>query len=974
MSKDLPSINSSTSISDNADLKNYYEKLLFKNSSDKSLIDLPSKLQSQNGTFTTTVAAGSRIPNGTLSSFPPHHGTAVAAAVTAANNNAKQQQTTMGHSNNENHANIANFDFINGFKKSLSISENNTQEHNTDSNGLTKTISASAAKTTATSSSSHQNGNQNNTGAFSSVQHSKFLGNLQPSTDTTNGNREVGPIPPTTSYGQFPLSSSNALNDTATGHNPIFSNTSLPLNNLQSNTAATTEQNDNNNQYSLRLTSSNIEDSYQNDYNHEQYNQNGRKHIQDNSMTSPYNSAFMSNINVNDNHLNPSIQQQQQWVSRRSSYISDLLINNNNNNHNHIDTNTLHRNPTWNNEFNGHNQNKLANDIIHEISLDPYSPSNSVQSPYNTNQSQYHQQQQNQAHNQKQATSMQNQYQYQFQYQDITNTPQNNFSQLNSIHDNTTNTNGSSYQSPYQRQQSLSYCMQFQGPQYLNQTNDHHNHRRYTQPFLSNINKSISMNNGNTYNGNNDRYFDYLNNNFANNMTFNMNTTMNINTNNISSNGLILTETKQLTSTDDLHSLYMEYGKYYFSTDKVFAFTDNLKNIILNHENGSDVNKDINDDDALRAKSIRKFVDFLKLSNKEILSSYSSSSSASSKSSDSSCSPRDSNSTSPSSSPLSKSIHTNMNVNNKPLVLVALKNGKLELLSTPQNSNLIIKRGDMVIIDGDRGKDLVMVIEPMMNSQLSIFINFLKKKIHFDSLITNKSQHFPNDKFIETLINTKLNNTTLSSSSSTLNPKFYDVIELTKLIIPTKQVLRFATPWEIKVNLNYKFQDELKALQIVKLKLDSLTNNNSDYTTTGGKKLNIKILNSEFQFDRKKLTFYYVCEERNDFRDLIKELFKFYKTRIWLCAIPNNLQIDQKYYNDTNSSELKTFYNNIWKNYSIQEINDINNHDLNINSPSSNIHAHTNQLSKLITPPLNQIKLDDFQIGVYIELVNQLFH
>ena len=41
---DLPTINSTTSISDNVDLKNYYEDLLFKNNSGKSLSDLPRKL------------------------------------------------------------------------------------------------------------------------------------------------------------------------------------------------------------------------------------------------------------------------------------------------------------------------------------------------------------------------------------------------------------------------------------------------------------------------------------------------------------------------------------------------------------------------------------------------------------------------------------------------------------------------------------------------------------------------------------------------------------------------------------------------------------------------------------------------------------------------------------------------------------------------------------------------------------------
>lgn len=34
--------------------------------------------------------------------------------------------------------------------------------------------------------------------------------------------------------------------------------------------------------------------------------------------------------------------------------------------------------------------------------------------------------------------------------------------------------------------------------------------------------------------------------------------------------------------------------------------------------------------------------------------------------------------------------------------------------------------------------------------------------------------------------------------------------------------------------------------------------------------------------DRRKLTFYFIAEKRIDFRELVRELFKIYKTRIWM--------------------------------------------------------------------------------------------
>lgn len=37
--------------------------------------------------------------------------------------------------------------------------------------------------------------------------------------------------------------------------------------------------------------------------------------------------------------------------------------------------------------------------------------------------------------------------------------------------------------------------------------------------------------------------------------------------------------------------------------------------------------------------------------------------------------------------------------------------------------------------------------------------------------------------------------------------------------------------------------------------------------------------------DRRKLTFYFVAEKRIDFRELVRELFRLYKTRIWMASL-----------------------------------------------------------------------------------------
>jgi cell fate regulator YaaT (PSP1 superfamily) len=45
-------------------------------------------------------------------------------------------------------------------------------------------------------------------------------------------------------------------------------------------------------------------------------------------------------------------------------------------------------------------------------------------------------------------------------------------------------------------------------------------------------------------------------------------------------------------------------------------------------------------------------------------------------------------------------------------------------------------------------------------------------------------------------------------------------------------------------------------------------------------KLSMKLINAEYSFDRSKIIFYFTAEGRVDFRDLVKDLAKIFKTRI----------------------------------------------------------------------------------------------
>lgn len=49
--------------------------------------------------------------------------------------------------------------------------------------------------------------------------------------------------------------------------------------------------------------------------------------------------------------------------------------------------------------------------------------------------------------------------------------------------------------------------------------------------------------------------------------------------------------------------------------------------------------------------------------------------------------------------------------------------------------------------------------------------------------------------------------------------------------------------------------------------------------------IDIELIDTEYQFDRKKLIIYYYSTRRIDFRDLVRDLFRAYKTRIWMSAV-----------------------------------------------------------------------------------------
>ena len=71
---------------------------------------------------------------------------------------------------------------------------------------------------------------------------------------------------------------------------------------------------------------------------------------------------------------------------------------------------------------------------------------------------------------------------------------------------------------------------------------------------------------------------------------------------------------------------------------------------------------------------------------------------------------------------------------------------------------------------------------------------------------------------------------------------------------------------------------EVNALKICQMKVKELN-------------LPMEITGAEYQYDGKKLTFYYSATQYIDFRNLVRILFKIFSTRIWMVWHDGNAPV-----------------------------------------------------------------------------------
>ncbi|KAF7794679.1 hypothetical protein EIP86_005817 [Pleurotus ostreatoroseus] len=173
-----------------------------------------------------------------------------------------------------------------------------------------------------------------------------------------------------------------------------------------------------------------------------------------------------------------------------------------------------------------------------------------------------------------------------------------------------------------------------------------------------------------------------------------------------------------------------------------------------------------------------------------------------------------------------------------PLFIVEFKAKRTDLFYCTDLS-LDIRVGDLVIVEADRGKDLGRVVNDTIT--LAEVEAFQKQQKMLNGYAEAAGQSVPMSP---------------TGGSKEINPK----------------MIYSKASHQDTQSLATKIQDEAKALELCRSKVKQ-------------RKLPMEVIDAEYQWDRRKLTFYFTAEKRIDFRELVRELFRLYKTRIWMASL-----------------------------------------------------------------------------------------
>lgn len=104
-----------------------------------------------------------------------------------------------------------------------------------------------------------------------------------------------------------------------------------------------------------------------------------------------------------------------------------------------------------------------------------------------------------------------------------------------------------------------------------------------------------------------------------------------------------------------------------------------------------------------------------------------------------------------------------------------------------------------------------------------------------------------------------------------LNNSIVDCKEISNIDISPRKIIRLAYESDIELMKEKQYKESIAFEKCLKGVLDY--------------KYDMKLLCAEYQWDMQKLTFYFSSPQAIDFRELVQELYKHFKVRIWMCSI-----------------------------------------------------------------------------------------
>ncbi|CAN8104034.1 unnamed protein product [Discula destructiva] len=205
------------------------------------------------------------------------------------------------------------------------------------------------------------------------------------------------------------------------------------------------------------------------------------------------------------------------------------------------------------------------------------------------------------------------------------------------------------------------------------------------------------------------------------------------------------------------------------------------------------------------------------------------------------------------------------------LHVVLFKCNRADVFYIQEGTGLTVKAGDLVIVEADRGTDLGTVSRENVDWATAKEWKEHYAEEHYKWLMMFSQNAAAAQDGTGAGLMAASNGIHGGAVGGMGPPSQHHMQEPNNGELKPKLIKRHAQPHEIQA-LREKEGNEAKAKRVCQSKV-------KDHG------LNMEILDAEFQMDWKKLTFYYFADSYINFNSLVTDLFKIYKTRIWMSAI-----------------------------------------------------------------------------------------